>query len=62
VISQRPAREKHYGWWRKYNGFWDHPKWQGPPCTSRSQGVAVTASPENFARRVLTHRGRGQGF
>jgi hypothetical protein len=34
VIPQRPAREKRYGWWRKYNGFWDHPKWQVPSLFS----------------------------
>ena len=27
VIPPRPPPEKRYGWWRKYKGFWDHPKW-----------------------------------
>ena len=24
----KPGRPKRFSWWRKYFGFWDHPKWE----------------------------------
>ena len=28
MSDRLPPRPKRYGWWRIYNGFFDHPKWK----------------------------------